>query len=120
TQAQRQLTNALFSADVYTNTYRLFEQQWQETTYITESNYDIKDNRIPDTEWTALYRDVLENFEQSRAQLPSYVTDANTQKNDAAIIDILEVYSYYYLVTTFGNIPYTEALKETTDPKYDD
>jgi hypothetical protein len=35
--------------------------------------------------------------------------------------DIMEVYSWYYLVTTFGNIPYTEALDiDNVFPKYDD
>jgi hypothetical protein len=38
-----------------------------------------------------------------------------------AIADILQVYAYYYLVTTFGNIPYTDALtSDITQPKYDD
>jgi len=34
----------------------------------------------------------------------------------------LQVYTYYYLVTTYGNIPYTQALHldSTTTPKYDD
>ncbi len=66
TQGQRVLSNTLTSSNVYLNTYRLFEQQWQETTYVTESNYDIKDNTIPDAEWTAFYRDVLETFEQAK------------------------------------------------------
>lgn len=120
TQAQRQLTYTLFSADTYLNTYRLFEQQWQETTYITESNYQVKSNAIPDRQWIALYRDVLETFEQSKSQLPTYVTDAGTKKNDQAIIDIMQVHTFFYLLTTFGNIPYTEALGTSITPKFDD
>jgi hypothetical protein len=37
------------------------------------------------------------------------------------ITDIMEVYTWYYLVTTFGDIPYSEALDiENPFPKYDD
>jgi hypothetical protein len=35
--------------------------------------------------------------------------------------DILQVYSYYYLLTTFGNIPYSQALNINNPfPAYDD
>jgi hypothetical protein len=43
------------------------------------------------------------------------------QKNQITITDIMEVYTWFYLVTTFGNIPYSEALNiENPFPKYDD
>ena len=121
TQAQNTLTSTLASSNVYLNTFRLFEQQWQETTYVTESNYDIKNNKIPDGIWTAYYRDVLEPLEQAKIKYPTTILDAGTVKNDILLTDILEVYTYYYLVTTFGDIPYTEALNiDNKFPKYDD
>ncbi|MFA6085906.1 SusD/RagB family nutrient-binding outer membrane lipoprotein [Mucilaginibacter sp.] len=122
TEAQRSLTNELASSNVYLNTFRLIEQQWQETTYITESNYNIKDNAIPDGIWTAYYRDVLEPFEQAKSTFTNTPTlAAGTIKNNIAISDIMQVYTYYYLVTTFGNIPYTDALNiDNKFPKFDD
>lgn len=121
TQAQNTLASTLASSNVYLNTFRLFEQQWQETTYVTESNYDIKDNKIPDGIWTAYYRDVLEPLEQAKIKYPTTILDAGTVKNNILLTDILEVYTYYYLVTTFGNIPYTDALNiDNKFPKYDD
>jgi hypothetical protein len=121
TQAQNTLASTLASSNTYLNTFRLFEQQWQETTYVTESNYDIKDNKIPDGIWTAYYRDVLEPFEQAKVKYPTTILNAGTVKNDVAITDIMEVYTYYYLVTTFGNIPYSQALNiDNKFPKYDD
>ena len=121
TQAQNTLASTLASSNVYLNTFRLIEQQWQETTYVTESNYDIKNNKIPDGIWTAYYRDVLEPFEQAKVKFPTTILDAGTVKNDIAITDIMEVYTYYYLLTTFGNVPYTEALNiDNKFPKYDD
>lgn len=122
TQAQNTLASTLASSNVYLNTFRLIEQQWQETTYITESNYNIKDNKIPDGIWDAYYRDVLEPFEQAKANFAASKTlSADEIKSDVAITDMMQVYSYYYLVTTFGNIPYTDALNvDNKFPKYDD
>ena len=122
TQAQNTLASTLASPNVYLNTFRLIEQQWQETTYITESNYNIKDNKIPDGIWNAYYRDVLEPFEQAKTNFAASKTlSADEIKTDVAIADIMQVYSYYYLLTTFGDIPYTEALNvDNKFPKYDD
>ncbi len=121
TQAERVLTNTVSSSSVNLNIFRLIEQQWQETTYTDESNYDIVTRPIPDGLWNALYRDVLQNMQQAKLLIPTDVSDAGTQKNEIAIADILQVYSYYYLVTTFGNVPYTQALDITKPfPVFDD
>ncbi|MBL4679051.1 MAG: SusD/RagB family nutrient-binding outer membrane lipoprotein [Mucilaginibacter sp.] len=122
TQAQNTLASTLSSSNVYLNIFRLVEQQWQETTYVTESNYNITDNKIPDGIWNAYYRDVLEPFEQAKTNFNSSpIISADAKKTDVAISDIMQVYTYYYLVTTFGNIPYTEALNvDNKFPKFDD
>lgn len=121
TNAQHGLVNTLTNSNVNSNIFRLVDQYWQETTYTDESNYDIVTRPIPQTLFTTLYRDVLRDFETAKSLYPTDVLDATTQKNDIAITDIMEVYTWYYLVTTFGNIPYTEALNiNNTFPKYDD
>jgi hypothetical protein len=129
TNAQHELTNTLTSSNVNLNIFRLVDQYWQEVTYTDESNYDLNQRSIPQNMWNSLYRDVLEDLERSKELIPGDVPpplDAASlaifQKNKTTMADILEVYTYYYLVTTYGNIPYTEALKidETTAPKYDD
>lgn len=121
TSAQHNLVNAVTSANVNSNIFRLIEQQWQETTYIDESQYDLQSRNIPDNFWNNLYRTVLKNFEESKKIMPSDVTDAGQLKNQLAILDIMEVYTWHYLVTTYGNIPYSEALNvDNTFPKYDD
>lgn len=121
TQAEHVLSDTKSSSNVNLNIFRLVEQQWQETTYTDESNYDIVSRPIPDAIWNALYRDVLQNFKQAKALIPVDVLDAGTQMNELAIADILQVYSYYYLVTTFGNIPYTQALDISKPfPVFDD
>jgi len=119
--AEKQFTDLVATTDVNINIFRLLAQHWTETTYTDESNYDISSRDIPVFWWNPFYRDVLNNLERAKILIATDVTDAGQQKNEIAMADILQVYSYYYLVTTFGNVPYSEALNiEVTQPKYDD
>jgi hypothetical protein len=121
TQGQLVFSNTLTSTNVNLNIFRLIAQQWQETTYVDESNYDIGVRTIPDNWWNALYA-TLVNQELAKSAARTDITDAGTLKNDTAIIDIQQVYAWYTLATTYGNIPYSEALQPNTitAPKYDD
>ncbi|QQL49009.1 SusD/RagB family nutrient-binding outer membrane lipoprotein [Mucilaginibacter ginkgonis] len=117
TGAEHTFANILSSASVNLNIFRLIEQQWQETTYTDESNYDINTRPIPDAIWNAFYRDALENFEQAKKL---GAADPASKVNNA-MVDVMEVYSYYYLTTTFGNVPYSQALNpDNLFPVYDD
>jgi hypothetical protein len=121
TNAQRVLVNTTTSSSVNLNIFRLITQYWTETTYTDESNYDLNTRAIPRGVWNALYRDVLNDFEEAKKLMATDVTDANVQANDLAITEIMEVYTWYYLVTTYGNIPYTQALKiDNPFPAYDE
>lgn len=121
TNAERVLSNTVTSASVNLNIFRLIEQQWTETTYLNETNYQLPSRNQPDAIWLALYTNVLGNLQRVKTQVPTDVKDAGVQKNEIAIADILEVYAYYYLVTTYGNIPYSEALDINKPfPKFDD
>jgi hypothetical protein len=121
TNAQRTLANTVTSSNVNLNIFRLIVQYWTETTYTDESNYDLNTRAIPRGVWNALYRDVLEDFEKSKTFIATDVLDAKIAQNDKAIIEIMEVYTWYYLVTTYGNIPYSQALDiDKPFPAYDD
>lgn len=120
TNAQRTLARTISSSNVNLNIFRLIEQYWTETTYTDESNYDLQTRQIPRGVWDALYRDVLRDLKEARILIPTDVTDETTQKNQLAVVDVMEVYTWYYLVTTFGDIPYSEALDiDNPFPKYD-
>jgi hypothetical protein len=70
-----------------------------------------------------LYRDVLKNLEEAKKLVPSDLPDPGpvAQKNKIAIIELLQVFTYHYVVSTFGNVPYNEALTiENLQPSYDD
>ena len=121
TQAERSVTNTVTSASVNLNIFRLVEQQWTETTYLNETDYQLSSREQPDAIWSAFYTGALKNFQQAKVLIPTDVKDAGTQKNELAITDIMQVYTYFYLVTTFGNVPYSQALNINTPfPKYDD
>jgi len=121
TNAQRELASTVASSNVNLNIFRLIEQHWTQTTYTDESNYDIFTREIPGFLWTTMYRDVLRDFQEARTLIATEEMSEPVRKNQLAVVDIMEVYSWYYLVTTFGNIPYTEALNiDNPFPKYDD
>jgi hypothetical protein len=120
------LADVLASPNVNTNIFRLFAQQWSETTYPDETNYDLDGRSIPDRWFTEFYRDVIKDLAQAAVLLETekngapLMTEAE-YKNRKAQIEMLQVFAYYHLVTTFGNIPYSEALNpEIIQPKYDD
>jgi hypothetical protein len=123
TNAQKNMVNLLTSSNVNTNIFRLIVQYWNETTYTDEANFDLGTRQIPRQVWNGLYRDVLRDIKEAKKLFPNDV-DPNSPsqlQNQLAIAEILEVYTWYYLVTTFGNVPYTEALDAlNTQPVYDD
>ncbi len=118
---QRNLVDLLATPNVNSNIFQLITQQWTEVTYVDESNYDLGTRSIADNWWRALYKNVLINFEASRKAIPTDVTDVVQQKNELAILDIMEVLTWSILVNTYGDIPYKTALDPTNlFPKYDD
>jgi hypothetical protein len=121
TNGQRALANTLTSSNVNLNIFRLIVQYWQETTYTDESNYDLSTREINDAVWNALYRDALRDFQEAKTLIPKDITDAGLQKNQLAITEIMQIYAFYFLLTTYGNIPYSQALDiDNTFPVYDD
>ena len=121
TDAERVMVTEIITPDINNNTFRLLEQQWTETQYLNESQYDIQDRTIPDDIYSTYYVNVLNNFEKAKQFMATDVSDAGTRANELAITDLCEVNCFYYLVTTFGNIPYSEAFDTSKPfPKFDD
>lgn len=116
------LTDGLTSTNVGVNVFRLVVQHWTTTTYTDEPNYDFFTRNIPQSWWTRMYRDVLIDLKDAKRVIAADNTIVEaTKKNQTAITDIMEVYTYAVLVNTFGNVPYSEALDfNKTTPKYDD
>jgi hypothetical protein len=124
TDAQKQLVDAFASPNVNLNIFRLFAQQWTQTTYIDESNYDLATRDIPQNFWNRINVGVLINLKESKKlipdQDPAFFSEA-VKSNQEACTEILSVLGYSTLVNSFGNIPYSDALDaDKTAPKYDD
>jgi hypothetical protein len=96
--AQKNLVDQMVSTNVNQNVFRLFMQHFTETTYTDESNYDITTRTIPDNHWTAIYRDVLKDLQESKKSLseevytgtaPEVAEKNIVRKNKIITIDIL-------------------------------
>lgn len=126
TNAEKNIVDQMVSTNVNQNVFRLFVQHWTETTYTDESNYDITTRTIPDNHWGVIYRDVLRDLKESKMYLqkfePATPEEEAENNNRIAICDILSAYSYFVLVDTFGDVPYSESLdiEGYPLPKYDD
>lgn len=127
--AQKNAVDQMVSTNVNNNIFRFFTQQWTETTYLDEVNYDIVTRTIPANHWNTLYRRVLKNLNESAKVLnatplpkPETATAIAVKQNKAATIEIMQVYTWSILVQTFGNIPYSKSLDFENNPLpvYDD
>lgn len=116
------LSDLMSSTNVNYNNFRLFVQYWTETIYRDETRYNLNGRSITDRWFATLYRDVIKDLEESSSLLAGETSlSAKQSANRKAINEILIVYSYYTLLTSFGNIPYSEALDiDNLQPKYDD
>lgn len=102
------------------NNMKFMAQYWAQTTYPDETQYDLTTRQIPSNYWSEIYRDVLKdlNDASSLVEEEQFTPDAAKQ-NMQAQIEILKVMGYYKLVTTFGNVPYAEALNpDKISPAY--
>jgi hypothetical protein len=123
--AETNLFEQMVTTNVNRNVFRLFAQQWTETTYTDESNYDITTRKIPDAVWSRMYIGILNNLKEAKAlvtaETPIGASETAAKANKLLIIELLNIYSYQVLVDTFGDIPYTQALDPSSvNPKYDD
>lgn len=130
TNAEKALTDQLVTPSVNLSILRYTSQYWAATQYNAESRFNIITRGLGATHWNALYRGVLGNLQTSKEVLltvkkPVAVSEADWNKqqaNKVALIEILQVYTFQILVDTYGDVPYTDALKvqEVILPKYED
>ncbi len=120
--ATRNLSDNLCSASVNLNPFRFIVKHWAMATYQDEVQYDFSTRNIPQSWWGGAYRDILNDFKESARIINEDKTlQAGEKANQLAIIDIMQVYVFSNLVTTFGDIPYTQALDAgNVNPVYDD
>ncbi|WP_341839162.1 SusD/RagB family nutrient-binding outer membrane lipoprotein [Chitinophaga caseinilytica] len=119
--AERELFTAHASPNVYINVFRVITQYWQQTTYNQESQYELEGNALSGAWWRDHYFFVIKNIHSCRKWVKASEVPEEVRKNQLALLEVLEVTAYYYLTTTFGNVPYKEAINDDNSfPKYDD
>src|SRR5690348_7983229 len=114
---EKAFADVMATPNVNVGIFELIAQYWAETTYPQESQYDLGNRSIPLNWWNALYRDVIEDFNQSIVLMNQEQSDPTllpeekaAYTNKIAIAKIFRAYAFSVLVNTFGDIPYTEAL----------
>jgi len=121
--AQYNLAKQIGNVDYNHNVSRFWANYATQTTYIQESSYDAANRDIGGSIFDNIYTENLLELKKAKETLAAEVVgDAQVaeKNNKLALITILEVYAYQYLVDNFGNVPYTEALDiNNITPKYD-
>lgn len=126
TSAQRTIFLRMSASNVNYNIFKQMAQHWTATTYTDEANYDMRQRDLSGTFFIYMYRDVLNDLQESkRLTSERETTPAFTEtikQNQIAVIELLEVYTWHVIVDTFGDVPYSEALQGigNLSPKYDD
>ena len=122
--ATRQFINQLSTESVNLNVTIMWMQHLAATTYFDESRYDMTTRGIPINTSNIMYRLVLMNYkeaarvleEQALAGIPQAQRD-----NQLAVVEIMSVFAWSYIVENFGDMPYSQALDYNyPSPVYDD
>jgi hypothetical protein len=107
--------------NVNVNNYRLYAQHWAQTTYPDESNYELVERNVNGRAWNTMYATVLRDLKEAKPLIEADQFLSDTEKAaQQGIITVMESFVYSMLVELFGDIPYTDALGESTTPSYDD
>ncbi len=118
--AQKELFDFMTSSSVNVNNFRLWAQQWAQTTYADESNYELIERNVNGAAWNRLYAEVLRDLSDARVFIEEDENISPTAKaNQIAIAEVLSVFTYHVLVDLFGDIPYSAALTDDPTPGYD-
>jgi len=127
--AQKNLSDIITDSNVNLNVFRLISQQWTQTTYTNESRYDLSTRNIPQEFWHQLYRDVLKDLDEATKSVnaidPLFI-DEGVRKNQLALIEFVDIYTWLIVVNTYGDVPYKgKSIGEALDinvitPKYED
>ncbi|SFH27293.1 SusD/RagB family nutrient-binding outer membrane lipoprotein [Pontibacter chinhatensis] len=122
TNAVLSVSDVLATPNVNFNNYRFYVQHWASTQYVDEPRYNMVQRLIPQNMWQELYRDALIDLKEAKSLVnENEFLEAGEKNNQLAQIEMMEVYTWFVIVTTWGDVPYTEALDPTNAlPVYDD
>jgi hypothetical protein len=105
------------------NNYRFFVQQWSETDYSDETNYNLLTRSQPRGHFQRMYVYSLNNFRKSMEALAKETNTPAVAANKWVTNELSSIFVWENIVNTWGDVPYTEALGVENGvfaPKYDD
>ncbi len=115
------LMDFMTSPSVNTNNFRLWAQQWAQTTYADESNYELVERNVNGAAWNTLYAEVIRDARDAAVFIEADdLLSAEAKANQLAMCEVIEVFAFHVLVDIFGDIPYMEAFGDDVTPGYDD
>lgn len=119
--ATKDLFDFMTSPSVNVNNFRLWAQQWAQTTYADESNYELVERNVNGAAWNTLYAEVIRDLRDAQKFIEEddFLSD-DVKATQTAMAEVLQVFAYHVLVDLFGDIPYTEAFGDDVTPAYDD
>ena len=116
----KRLSDNQATPSVNINVFRFWTQQWAATTYQDEPRYNITTRNIPLNYWTPMYTEVLKDLNESSKIVAADASITSAEKNNRqALTEIVAVYTWSVLVNTWGDVPYTQAIGNVNQPKYD-
>jgi hypothetical protein len=114
-QAQQSVVRRALGSNFNLTMLGLWSQSWAKIQYIDEDKYALRSTTI-DTHWTSYYSSGLEDFQKIVQQ------GVDTKNpNWVAIGTVMQQWTFQVLTDTWGDVPYSEALKDAGNarPKYD-
>jgi hypothetical protein len=119
--ATLELMDFMATPNVNINNFRLYAQQWAQTTYADESNYELVERNVNGRAWNTFYAAVIRDLRgvSLRNEDNPVLTDEN-KKNQAAMAEVLEIFTWTLLVDLFCDVPYSQAFGDDVTPSYDD
>jgi len=119
TSGQFNLGDYLHNTSVNLNNFKFMAQYFSATDYPAESRYAFADRGVSSNIWSTLYRGILANLQESKEKIKANDLIGEGEKaNKIASIEVLNVMTYHYMVTLWGDIPYlnAEGEGEALDP----
>lgn len=122
TDGELSLVNTYNTTSIAVAPFRVISQEWTENVYVYEANYNFAAYNAPGGFWQNMYVNTIHNLDLAKQQFPdNWPGTASGLRSCLDITDLLEIYSYYMVLSTYGNVPYSQAENPATPfPAFDD
>ena len=100
--AVKNLADAYGSGSVNTNVFRFTVKHWAMAVYQDEAQFDFSTRNIPQAWWTTMYRDVLNDLQESAGIVTADATlQPGVKANRLAMIDLMQVFTYHVISCSY-------------------